>query len=100
MVVALVLGVATALLAGLIAAYRPARINPVDALGEAAVERRGLPVWRVLLGLFLFGIGTLLALMPLVVRSEFGAAGAAARRCSAWSGSPCWAPWWSARWSP
>ncbi|MCP9962832.1 ABC transporter permease [Streptomyces somaliensis] len=92
MVVALVLGVATALLAGLIAAYRPARINPVDALGEAAVERRGLPVWRVLLGLFLFGIGTLLALMPLVVRSEFGAAGAAARRCSAWSGSPCWAP--------
>ncbi|MCP9986089.1 FtsX-like permease family protein [Streptomyces sudanensis] len=76
MVAALVLGVGTALLAGLIAAYRPARINPVDALGEAAVERRGLPVWRVLLGLFLFGIGTLAALMPLVMRSELGAAGA------------------------
>ncbi|MEU9981732.1 FtsX-like permease family protein [Streptomyces sp. NPDC050856] len=76
LVAALVLGVATALVAGLIAAYRPARVNPVDALGEAAVERRGLPVWRVLLGLVLLGIGTLSAVMPLVMRSELGAAGA------------------------
>ncbi|XIE81108.1 ABC transporter permease [Streptomyces sp. SBR177] len=76
MVAAVLLTVATALVAGLIAAYRPARINPVDALGEAAVERHRLPAWRVLLGLFLLGIGTLSALMPLVVRSEFGAAGA------------------------
>ncbi|MEV2200362.1 FtsX-like permease family protein [Streptomyces fradiae] len=76
MVAALVLGVATALVAGLIAAHRPARINPVDAFGEAAVERRGLPVWRVMLGLVLLGVGTLSAVMPLVVRSELGAAGA------------------------
>ncbi|MFJ8663643.1 FtsX-like permease family protein [Streptomyces sp. NPDC093795] len=76
MVAALLLGVATALVAALIAARRPARINPVDAFGEAAVERSGLPVWRVLLGLALLGIATLSALMPLVMRSELGAAGA------------------------
>ncbi|MFJ9799011.1 ABC transporter permease [Streptomyces sp. NPDC101145] len=76
MVAALFLSAATALVAGLIAAHRPARINPVDAFGEAAVERRRLPAWRVLLGLVLLGAGTLAALMPLVVRSELGAAGA------------------------
>ena len=75
LVTAAVLSVLTAVVAGLVAAHRPARINPVDALGEAAVERRRLPVWRVLLGLLFLGVGTLSALMPLVVRNEIGAAG-------------------------
>ncbi|WP_344492631.1 ABC transporter permease [Streptomyces enissocaesilis] len=75
LVTAAVLSVLTAVVAGLIAAHRPARINPVDALGEAAVERKGLPFWRVLLGLLFLGMGTLSALMPLAIHNEIGAAG-------------------------
>ncbi|MFC5746759.1 ABC transporter permease [Actinomadura rugatobispora] len=44
---ALLIAVLTAAVSALLASLRLARIRPVQALGEAAVERPGLPRWRV-----------------------------------------------------
>ncbi|KUJ69321.1 ABC transporter permease [Streptomyces albus subsp. albus] len=54
-------GLVTALLAGLVAAHRPARIKPGLALGEAAVERFRPGVIRTLLGLGALTGGIVLA---------------------------------------
>ncbi|WP_404817150.1 ABC transporter permease [Streptomyces thermolineatus] len=72
---AVVLTALTAVAAGLVAAHRPARINPVDAMGEAAVERPSLPGWRAALGVLCLLLGLGAAAVPLVVRSEVGSAG-------------------------
>ena len=72
---AVLLTVLTAVVAGLAAARRPARLNPVDALGEASVEPAELPAWRRLLGLLCLVCGAGAAMSPLYVRSEVGAAG-------------------------
>ncbi|GAA2475303.1 ABC transporter permease [Streptomyces thermolineatus] len=75
---AVVLTALTAVAAGLVAAHRPARINPVDAMGEAAVERPSLPGWRAALGVLCLLLGLGAAAVPLVVRSEVGSAGTGA----------------------
>ncbi|MCM2578002.1 FtsX-like permease family protein [Streptomyces meridianus] len=72
---AVLLTVLTAVVAALAAARRPARLNPVDALGEAAVEPATLPGWRRTLGLLCLVCGAGAAMSPLYVRSEVGAAG-------------------------
>ncbi|MFH8368925.1 ABC transporter permease [Streptomyces sp. NPDC018031] len=53
--------VVTALFAGLVAAHRPARIKPGQALGEAAVERFAPGVVRTVLGAAALVGGTVLA---------------------------------------
>ncbi|WP_410614245.1 ABC transporter permease [Amycolatopsis sp. lyj-109] len=78
-IVAAVVGsVLSAVAAGLIAARRAARISPVDALGEAAVEPPKLGRGRVLTGWLLAIAGTVAGIaLPLVISGTAGTAGAA-----------------------
>ena len=70
--------VAVACLAALIASRRSARVSPVDALGEAAVEQPELGRFRVALGVLLVPVALLAAVVvPLVVPGEAAVAGAA-----------------------
>ncbi|MDQ7809509.1 ABC transporter permease [Amycolatopsis sp. A133] len=71
---ALLLGLGAARLAAWAASRRPSSIRPVEALGEAAVERRELGRGRVLTGwgLVLAGLGG--ALVPLFLRGDLAAA--------------------------
>jgi putative ABC transport system permease protein len=72
--VALVLCLLGARLGGWIAARRAAKVKPVDALGEAAVEPRGLGWFRVILGCLLVPAGIAAAIvLPLVVQGEAAA---------------------------
>ncbi|GAB3456897.1 ABC transporter permease [Actinophytocola sediminis] len=76
-VAAIVLMVGTARLAGWFAARRAARIDPVSALREVAVEPAGLPRWRVIAAwvcavLWLGG-----SVLPLFLPGEIAVAGAA-----------------------
>ncbi len=65
MVVAVLLGVGVAWLACWTAARRATRIRPVEALGEAAVERRELGRGRAIAGILVTAVGlTPLAMMP------------------------------------
>ncbi|WP_086850184.1 ABC transporter permease, partial [Amycolatopsis kentuckyensis] len=68
------LGLGAARLAAWAAARRPSSIRPVEALGEAAVERRELGRGRLLTGwgLVLAGVGG--ALAPLFLRGDLAAA--------------------------
>jgi putative ABC transport system permease protein len=78
-VVAIAASVLSAVAAGLITARRAARISPVDALGEAAVEPPRLGRGRVLTGWVLAITGTVLGIvLPLKVPGTAGAAAAAA----------------------
>lgn len=74
---AVVLSVATALVAAASAARRPAKLAPIDALREAAVEPSTLGRGRVITGVVLFGVGLLASMTPLVVPGTFGLVGAA-----------------------
>jgi putative ABC transport system permease protein len=78
-IVAAVAGsVLAAVAAGLITGRRAARISPVDALGEAAVEPPELGRGRVLTGWGLAIAGTVLGIaLPLTIAGTAGAAGAA-----------------------
>ncbi|MEU0535564.1 ABC transporter permease [Amycolatopsis tolypomycina] len=71
---AVLLGLGAARLAAWAAARRPSSIRPVEALGEAAVERRELGRGRLLTGwgLVLAGVGG--ALVPLFLRGDIAAA--------------------------
>ncbi|MBE8521927.1 ABC transporter permease [Amycolatopsis sp. H6(2020)] len=71
---AVLLGLGAARLAAWAAARRPSSIRPVEALGEAAVERRELGRGRLLTGwgLVLAGVGG--ALAPLFLRGDIAAA--------------------------
>lgn len=71
---ALLLGLGAARLAAWAASRRPSSIRPVEALGEAAVERRELGRGRVLTGwgLVLAGFGG--ALVPLFLHGDIAAA--------------------------
>ncbi|WP_410572292.1 FtsX-like permease family protein [Amycolatopsis sp. cmx-4-61] len=71
---AVLLGLGAARLAAWAAARRPSSIRPVEALGEAAVERRELGRGRLLTGWGLVLAGTGGALVPLFVRGEIAAA--------------------------
>nr|WP_169524132.1 ABC transporter permease [Amycolatopsis balhimycina] len=71
---AVLLGLGAARLAAWAASRRPSSIRPVEALGEAAVERRELGRGRLLTGwgLVLAGFGG--ALVPLFLRGDIAAA--------------------------
>ncbi|RCV51206.1 ABC transporter permease [Marinitenerispora sediminis] len=73
--VAVLLVAGTAALGGLATAHRPARISPVEALREAAVDGGEPPRWRRTAGAVCLGAGAVAALTPLYVRGEVGAAG-------------------------
>ena len=55
---ALLVVVVTAVVSALLASLRLARIHPVQAMGEAAVERPGLPRWRTAAGMVFLTLGT------------------------------------------
>lgn len=75
--VALLLCLVGARLGGRIAARRAARVKPVDALGEAAVEPRKLGWIRLSLGTLLIPAGLAAAVvLPLVLPGEAAAEGA------------------------
>jgi putative ABC transport system permease protein len=64
---AFLLGLGAARIAALSAGRRPSSIRPIEALGEAAVERRELGRTRVLIGLSLVVAGFGAATVPLYV---------------------------------
>ncbi|MGK4591584.1 FtsX-like permease family protein [Amycolatopsis sp. w19] len=74
LVAALVLGLGTARLAAWSASRRPSSIRPVEALGEAAVERRELGRVRLIVGCALVVTGLAGAMVPIFVRGEAGLA--------------------------
>lgn len=71
---AVLLGLGAARLAAWAAARRPSSIRPVEALGEAAVERRELGRVRVLTGWGLVAVGFGGALVPLFLHGEVATA--------------------------
>lgn len=74
---AIVLCLVTARLAGWVAARRPARLNPVEALGESAVEVRRLGAGRVGAGALLVVLGLAVSGVPMLVPGMVGVAAAA-----------------------
>lgn len=73
---AVVLSVATARVAAAVAARRPARINPVDALQEASATPARLGRGRMVTGLALGVGGLTVSMLPAVVPGEAAVAGA------------------------
>lgn len=71
---AIVLGLGAARLAAWTASRRPSTIRPVEALGEAAVERRELGKVRLITGWALVLVGFGGALVPLFVHGEVATA--------------------------
>jgi putative ABC transport system permease protein len=76
-VAAILLCVGSAWVAGWVAARRPARISPVQALGESAVEPPALHRVRVLAGWAAAGLGLAASGLPTLVPGEAAVAGAA-----------------------
>jgi putative ABC transport system permease protein len=74
LVAAVVLGLGAARLAAWTASRRPSTIRPVEALGEAAVERRELGKARLITGWALVLIGLGGAAVPLFVHGDAGTA--------------------------
>ncbi len=74
LIAALVLGLGTARLAAWSASRRPSSIRPVEALGEAAVERRELGRVRVIVGGALVAAGLGGAMVPMFLPGEPGLA--------------------------
>ncbi|MFD9704555.1 FtsX-like permease family protein [Lentzea sp. NPDC059081] len=72
--IALVIGVGAARLAAWSAARRPSSINPVEALGEAAVQRRDVGKVRLAIGWVLMVVGLGATATPLFLRGQLGAA--------------------------
>lgn len=76
-VAALVLSVGTARLAGWLAARRVAKIQPVEALRESAVDAKPIGRIRVLTGQLALLVGTAASALPLFLPGEAAVAGAA-----------------------
>lgn len=76
-VAAVVLCLVTARLAGWVAARRPARLNPVEALGESVVEEPRLGTGRAVTGVVLILLGLSVSGIPLLVPGTVGVAAAA-----------------------
>ncbi|MFF3064077.1 FtsX-like permease family protein [Oerskovia sp. NPDC057915] len=76
-VIAVVLTVGVAWLAGRMSARRAITVKPVEALGEAAVEIPRLGVTRTVLGVVLVVGGVFLSMLPAFVAGEDALAGAA-----------------------
>ncbi|MBM7785251.1 ABC transporter permease [Tenggerimyces flavus] len=75
MLAAVLMMVVTAQLSGLIAGRRPARLRPVDAFGEAAVEPRTFSRKRLVIGLVLGFVGVAASALPLLIKGEAAAGG-------------------------
>ncbi|GGU50645.1 FtsX-like permease family protein [Lentzea flava] len=71
---ALLIGLAAARVAAWSAARRPSSIKPVEALGEAAIQRRDLGRVRLTIGWVLLAIGAAATTLPLFLRGQLGAA--------------------------
>lgn len=76
-VVAVLLCVVTARGAGFVAARRVAKIQPVEALRESAVDAAPIRRWRVAAGLVVLLMGTGASVLPLFLPGEVAVAGAA-----------------------
>ncbi|SES25961.1 putative ABC transport system permease protein [Lentzea xinjiangensis] len=74
LVAALLIGVAAARIAAWSASRRPSSISPVEALGEAAVQRRDAGRVRLAIGWVLLGAGLAATTTPLFLRGQLGAA--------------------------
>ncbi|MFS8097218.1 FtsX-like permease family protein [Lentzea alba] len=74
LVAALLIGIGAARLAAWSASRRPSSINPVEALGEAAVQRKDVGRVRLVIGGILLAIGTVATTVPLFLRGQLGAA--------------------------
>ncbi|MCP2243884.1 FtsX-like permease family protein [Lentzea aerocolonigenes] len=74
LVAALLIGIGAARLAAWSAARRPSSINPVEALGEAAVQRKDVGRVRLVIGWVLLTIGLGATTLPLFLRGPLGAA--------------------------
>ncbi|MDT7787308.1 MAG: putative transport system permease protein, partial [Pseudonocardiales bacterium] len=74
LVAALLIGLGAARLAAWSAARRPSSINPVEALGEAAVQRKDVGRVRLTIGYVLMAIGTAATALPLFIPGQIGAA--------------------------
>jgi putative ABC transport system permease protein len=74
---AILLCVGSARVAGWVAARRPARISPVEALGEATVEPPALHRFRVLAGWAAAVLGVATSGLPTLIPGEAAVAGAA-----------------------
>ncbi|MGC4941488.1 ABC transporter permease [Kribbella sp. DT2] len=70
--VAVLLSVLTAQLAGWMSARRAVKIRPVEALGESSVETPQLGPVRTLIGLGLLAGGLVMCAVPVVVAGEVG----------------------------
>lgn len=75
MVAAALMMVVTAQVSGLIAGRRPARLRPVDAFGESAVEPRTFGRKRLVIGLVLCLVGVAASALPMLVKGEAAAGG-------------------------
>lgn len=71
---ALLIGVGAARLAAWSASRRPSSINPVEALGEAAVQRKDVGRVRLVIGWVLLAIGAAATTVPLFLHGQLGAA--------------------------
>ncbi|MGW6443278.1 FtsX-like permease family protein [Lentzea sp. NPDC055074] len=74
LVAALLIGVGAARLAAWSASRRPSSINPVEALGEAAVQKRDVGKVRLAIGWVLVAIGLGATAVPLFLGGQLGAA--------------------------
>jgi putative ABC transport system permease protein len=74
LVAALLIGVGAARLAAWSASRRPSSINPVEALGEAAVQKRDVGRVRLAIGWVLTAIGLGATVVPLFIGGQIGAA--------------------------
>ncbi|MFJ8961635.1 FtsX-like permease family protein [Lentzea sp. NPDC102401] len=74
LVAALLIGVAAARVAAWSASRRPSSINPVEALGEAAVQKRDVGGIRLAIGWVLIAIGLGATTVPLFLGGQLGAA--------------------------
>ncbi|GLY47257.1 FtsX-like permease family protein [Lentzea sp. NBRC 102530] len=74
LVAALLIGVGAARLAAWSASRRPSSINPVEALGEAAVQRKDVGKVRLAIGWVLVALGLGASVVPLFLGGQIGAA--------------------------
>lgn len=76
-IAAVVLMVATSLLAAVVSARKPSRMAPVNALGSSHVETPQLSRGRIVTGVVLIGTGLVASLLPFVLPGEAALAGPA-----------------------
>jgi putative ABC transport system permease protein len=74
LVAALLIGLGAARVAAWSASRRPSSINPVEALGEASLQKRDVGRIRLVIGWVTLAIGVGATVLPLFIRGQLGAA--------------------------